>query len=72
MSADALTIWTIYDHPTDYPNHFVARRFEYDRATAEVMTSSNLDGLRAKMTARGLICLARHPADDAKIVEVWL
>lgn len=70
--SDAVSIWTVYDHPTDYPEHYVARRFENDRATAEVMTSGNLSALRAEMIARGLACLARHPSDDAKIMETWL
>lgn len=24
----SITLWTVYDHPRDYPNNFVARRFE--------------------------------------------
>ncbi len=23
-----LSLWTVYDHPSDYPCHFVARRFD--------------------------------------------
>lgn len=74
--ADALSIWTVYDHPTDHPHEFIARRFEVDgkgtRATAETLASTSLDLLRDELSARGLTCLTRSPDDDPKIVEVWL
>jgi hypothetical protein len=69
-------MWTVYDHPKDFPNEFIARRFEVDgkgaRATADILTSSSLDLLRSELVHRGLTVINRLPADDPKIVEVWL
>jgi hypothetical protein len=73
---DALSIWTIYDHPRDFPNEFVARRFVVDgsvpRWTDDILTSSSLDLLRDEMVSRGLTVINRLPDDDRNIVEVWL
>lgn len=27
MNDGVLSIWTVYDHPLDFPNEYVARRF---------------------------------------------
>ncbi|MCK1742157.1 hypothetical protein IVA80_15135 [Bradyrhizobium sp. 139] len=64
--------WTIYDHPRDWPNHFVARRFEGETPTPEVLYSTDLDQLRMALLGRGLVPFARHQQDDPVIVETWL
>jgi hypothetical protein len=69
---DTLAIWTVYDHPTDFPDSYVARRFLLERPTRTVMIEPTLDALRSKLAALGLVRLARSPEDDPKIVEVWL
>ena len=74
--SEALSMWTVYDHPRDYPRGFIARRFVVDdggaRATRDVLTNDDLFALRAQLLARGLTVITRMPADDPKIVEVWL
>jgi hypothetical protein len=67
-----LEIWTIYDHPRDFPNTFVARRFMYDRPTDRVITAPNVETLRSWFRQRGLCRIPRDPLDDPKIVECWL
>lgn len=71
-----LSMWTVFDHPTDYPRHFVARRSAITAGqvviTDEVMAFENLETLRANLEMRGLTKLMRHPDDDPKIMEVWL
>jgi len=73
---DRLEMWTVYDHPLDHPEHFVARRWvieaEGPRATGTLYKSAELERIRAAMRAFGLVKLDRDPADDPKIVEVWL
>lgn len=74
---EALSIWTVYDHPTDFPNYFVARRFEIRSGyghgpTAEVIMDVDLERLRDALRQRGLVCLARERDDDRVIVESWL
>ena len=65
-------LWTIYDHPRDYPNSYVARRWENDQPTGEHMVSPDIESLRDQMRARGLALLSREQADDPCIVETWL
>lgn len=76
LRSDALSIWTVYDHPMDFPNEFVARRFvcagDEPTATADVERSPMLGAIRAIMESRGLYRVGRMPGDDPKIVEIWL
>lgn len=71
-----LSIWTVYDRPKDCPDAFIARRSEAGGGkvvmTDETIVSKNLDFIRRQMQRRGLVKLMRAPADDPKIVEVWL
>jgi hypothetical protein len=72
---ESLHMWTIYDHPFDRPNVFIARLWVVDdkgfRFTNETIEASTLDALR-KMLPSGLTCISRSPSDDPKIVEAWL
>jgi hypothetical protein len=67
-----LTIWTIFDHPKDYPEYFIARKFVGEWPTQELFGSRNIEELRRVMVNRGLTRLDRHPDDDPVIVETWL
>lgn len=73
--SEGLPMWTVYDHPTDYPNEFVARKSIVTNVvymTDELLRQDDLEELRKDLAGRGLICMQRSPEDDAKIVEVWL
>lgn len=67
--------WTIYDHPHDRPDCFVARRwFALDGEvlqTSDVFAASTLDEVRAMMPP-GFVRFPRHGLDDPSIIEVWL
>lgn len=69
-------IWTVYDHPTDYPEFYVARLFEVragqTKITNSVLVTDSLDTIRSEMQQRGLVCMSRHPDDDPKIMETWI
>jgi hypothetical protein len=74
-----LTMFTIYDHPRDYPRHIVVRQFLIVRGQREPLVSfvgclySTLDEARRDCQRNGAsVCLDREPADDANIVETWL
>jgi len=71
-SVEEITAWVIYDHPTDFPDHFVARKYLYDAPTQDMLQSENLNHLREEMHKLGLVCIPRSPSDDAKIVETWI
>jgi len=72
-----LEMWTIYDHPKDYPDHFVARKWligskrTRPEATDELIVRSTLNEVRSLLPP-GLYCLARNEGDDPVIVETWL
>jgi hypothetical protein len=75
MKRGALVVWTIYDRPRDYPDGFIARRFEVgkDRLTATSDTlTGGLEHLRAIFGKAGLIKLARQDGDERPIVESWV
>jgi hypothetical protein len=73
---DALPMWTVYAHPLDYPDSFVARRFLVDAngsvSTDDIMREDALDVLRARLMRLGLTCITRSPQDEPQIVETWL
>jgi hypothetical protein len=72
-----LAMWTVYDHPNDYPDRFVARRFEVGTAgivaTESIIAMPDLEELRDVLEFEmHLTCLPRSPEDNPKIVETWL
>ena len=64
-------LWTVYDHPPDYPDHFVARLFADGVETNVGFLADTLEALRDKLPP-GLYPLARSPSDPPSIVETWL
>jgi hypothetical protein len=72
-----LSMWTVYDHPRDFPEHFVAREFRIHpgraEATSNIIQSEDLEVIRTiLLTEMGKMRLMRSPHDDPKIVETWL
>jgi hypothetical protein len=69
--SSSLKMWVIYGNPTDHPSKFVARLWLTDKPTDTLLIADSLEEVRW-MLPPGLVCLARDPNDDPKIVEVWL
>lgn len=73
-----LNIWTIYDHPRDFPHNYVARRFEVGKRSKGTPTVTDdivqgeLQMLRESFRHCGLTCLMRSEHDESHIVESWL
>jgi hypothetical protein len=69
-------MWTIYDHPRDYPQHFVARKWEIWLGmaipTTEIVKAEDLPTLRALFESKGLVVIDRQADDDPVVVETWL
>lgn len=67
--------WVVYDHPRDYPEKFVLRRWNISAgqmiATDEMALADTLELIREAVPP-GLYCLKRFTEDDPCIVEVWL
>jgi hypothetical protein len=71
---EILQIWTVYDHPSDYPDKYVARLHVVSKSgtgpTTEMFVADTLEELRVLLPP-GLYCLPRYAADDPVIVETW-
>lgn len=67
-----IDIWTVYDHPSDWPDWYVARRFDGEEPTDDMLMNRSLAALRDSLADMGLTCLARSQEDDPVIVETWL
>ena len=67
-----LNMWVIYERPSDFPDHFVARRFEIRLGgvmwTFETRTADTLEEVR-KLIPPGLFPLHRCDQDDAVITS---
>jgi hypothetical protein len=76
MSSESLSMWVVYDHPKDFPDGYIARRWEATRdgpvMTGDIMKATRLEPLRLALATEGLTQLPRSPSDDLKIVEIWL
>ena len=73
-----ISVYTIFDKPTDFPDDFVCRRFESlgepepRVIPCEVVgTGKTLEEVR-KCVPAGLHRLDRTPGDDPNIVETWI
>ena len=73
--SDGLTIWTIYDHPRDYPTKWVLRPYRIVGGNVTIVgeaeTADSLEAIRAKVP-RWCVRLLRDPSDDPVIVERWV
>lgn len=69
-------MWTIYDHPADYPDLFVARRWTVGAdgltATDDLRSADHLDALRESFADEGLVMIAASDVDDPCVVETWM
>jgi hypothetical protein len=80
MSTDAskepTVMWTVYDHPTDYPNNFVARKFLIGPNQVipqlDTMICPDVEMIRDRLRAMGLVKLMRSDGDDPVIMETWI
>lgn len=72
--SDYVQIWTVYERPTDYPDGFVARLHVVGKVTGPTTLAHfgpTLDSVRTQLPP-GLVRIARHGTDDARIVESWI
>jgi hypothetical protein len=72
---DRLPMFVIYDHPTDFPDSYVARLWvtlPQPQSTEFVILSERIGNLRQIMEQIGFAQLARDPADDPKALETWI
>lgn len=69
-----LDMWVVYDHPDDYPNYWVARRWEItaglEQPTNDLLIDQSLPRLRTRLPL-GLYRMERLEGDDPVIAETW-
>jgi hypothetical protein len=66
-------MWTIYDHPRDYPDHFAVRCWYGLTPEDSVTHWVTLHEARQYIIDQGgSVPLERFALDDPVIVEVWL
>jgi len=71
----SLPMITVYDHPSDFPNHYVARIWDASipEATEDFVLYDSLDECRRDVVAAGfLIPIPRDPLDDVSIVVSYI
>ena len=76
---DILEVYTIYDHPTDYPQDIVVKKWMVFKNIPEPVQDEKfralfqeLDNARDFLKAMNLTCIPRSAEDDFKIVESWI
>ncbi len=73
--AGPLEMFVVYRSPSDNPGKYVVRRWWVGagsmKATSEFDTAESLVAVR-RLVPTGLTKIARHPTDDAVIVESWV
>jgi hypothetical protein len=66
-------IWVIYDHPRDYPAHFVVRVAWGLMKDPIAQLAPDLETARRIAIDGGAsFCLGRDPNDDPVIAECWI
>ena len=70
-----LELFVIYDHPKDYPGHFVVRRWFGTRwatiATDDFALTDTIESARAEVP-EGLVRIPHQTGEDPVIVETWI
>lgn len=74
LSPRRFQMWTVYRHPEDYPESYVARRSlaqgEKLTPASDLVVAPTLEAVR-ELIPRGLFCMPRFKGDNPQIVEVW-
>jgi len=66
-------MWTIYDHPRDYPDRYVVRVWYGLMPVAPAFSFDSLSDARDFIAETGgCVNLGRAPRDDPCIIETWI
>ena len=67
-----LTMWTVYDHPLDYPEFYIAKEFNGLTPTNNIIKNKSLIDLQVALIHKGLGRVTRSESDEPQIIECWL
>lgn len=66
-----LPLIAVYNHPTDYPDKYVARVWDTNKPTRFVKLAETLEEIRDAIP-KSMCNIGRKDNDDPCIVEVWI
>jgi hypothetical protein len=79
QKVEKLSMFVIYEHPSDFPGEYVVRRHEMRLDSAVIAIPMEMIGQPQKtlsaardLVPDGLTCLASDPEDLPCIKEVWV
>ena len=69
-------MWSIFDKPLDYPQGYIARKFEITKKgvkpTNNVIKNKSLEDIREDFIECCYCCVPRNPEDLPSLVESWM
>lgn len=69
-------VYVIYDHPRDFPDHYVLRPMRTNAGRVEgynfCCVADSIEELRGPLIAVGAVNVGRDPLDDPVILEIWI
>jgi hypothetical protein len=76
-SRNILPMWVVYDHPKDWPEFYVARKWMTGGSpdgtpTDHVIMDRDLENLRRTLWRLHLVKLDRMEGDNPVILETWI
>ena len=69
-------MWSIFDKPLDYPQGYIARKFEITKEgvkpTKDTIKDKSLEEIREGFIELCYFCIPREAADVPSLVESWM
>lgn len=73
LSNIEVPVIVVYEHPSDYPQYYVARIFNVDKPTDTIMLKDTLEEIQEDVRNNtNMMFMLRGAEDDPCIVGVWL
>lgn len=72
VKTTTMPLITVYAHPADYPDKYVARVWDLDRPTNLAAVADDHEGILQAIPTAQMTRMDRSPKDDPCIVEVWI
>ncbi len=73
---EGFSLWTVYDHPSDFPDSFVTRRSEFVKGvpitTCEIFHDESFEAIEEFLAEKGLFAMMRQEGDDPCIIATWM
>lgn len=67
-------MFVVYDHPADFPSHWVVRHWTVDAGgpvARKARLFDTLEGARDELRGAGLYVMPHEESDEPQVVETW-